>query len=196
MMKHEKRLRGSRKTAKATHGQSMRKQIRRIRIPLVSWTCSGTSGSGPKASTRWVAFPGCCGAARSVAMDGALRRRIAFTMILRLRSSITGFALPGLGKENLELLPLSASSMGLRARAFLDRYSRTASEDRATTLGQYPPVALASEPVRFFIAIRARPRRTVVQSILNRKTNFFHLASKITKRGRFLKVYDSSASLK
>jgi len=32
--------------------------------------------------------------------------------------------------------------MGLRARAFLYHYSRTASEDRATTLGQHPPVAI------------------------------------------------------
>ena len=86
--------------------------------------------------------------------------------------------------------------MGLRARALLYRYSRTASEDRATTLDQPPPIAWASEPVRRFIAIRARPRRNVLQSILNRKTNFFHLASKITKRGRFLKVRDSNASLK
>ena len=76
---------------------------------------------------------------------------------------MAGFALPGLGKENLELLPLSASSMGLRARAFLYRYSRTASEDRATTLDQPPTVAWASEPVRRFIAIRARPRRTVLR---------------------------------
>jgi hypothetical protein len=82
-------------------------------------------------------------------------------MILRIRSSLAGFALPGLRKENLELLPLSASSMGLRARASLYHYSRTASEDRATTLGQHPPVALASEPVRCFIAIRARPRRAL-----------------------------------
>jgi hypothetical protein len=84
-------------------------------------------------------------------------------MFLRLRSSISGFALPGLRKENLKLLPLSASSMGLRARALLYRYSRTASEDRATTLGQHPPVAWASEPVRCFITIRARPRRTVLR---------------------------------
>jgi hypothetical protein len=122
---------------------------------------------------------------------GTLRRRVAIAVVLRIRASISGFALPGLRKENLELLPLSASSMGLRARAslyhysrtasedrattlgqhppvalafaraFLYRYSRTASEDRATTLGQHPPVALASEPVRCFIAIRARPRRAL-----------------------------------
>jgi hypothetical protein len=35
---------------------------------------------------------------------------------------MAGFALPGLRKENLKLLPLSASSMGLRARALLYRY--------------------------------------------------------------------------
>jgi hypothetical protein len=43
-------------------------------------------------------------------------------VILRMRSSMAGFALPGLRKENLKLLPLSASSMGLRARALLYRY--------------------------------------------------------------------------
>ena len=48
------------------------------------------------------------GAARIVAMDEALRRRIAVTVILQVRSSVSGFALPGLSKENLELLPLSA----------------------------------------------------------------------------------------
>jgi hypothetical protein len=84
-------------------------------------------------------------------------------MILRIRTSVSGFALPGLRKENLELLPLSASSIGLRARALLYRYLRTASEDRATKLGQHPPVAWASEPVRRFIAIRVRPRRTVLR---------------------------------
>jgi hypothetical protein len=41
-------------------------------------------------------------------MDEALRRRIAVTVILQVRSSVSGFALPGLSKENLELLPLSA----------------------------------------------------------------------------------------
>jgi len=38
----------------------------------------------------------------------SLRRRIAITVILRVRTSVSGFALPELRKENLELLPLSA----------------------------------------------------------------------------------------
>jgi hypothetical protein len=36
-----------------------------------------------------------------------LRRRIAVAMILRSRTSVAGFALPGLRDENLELSPLS-----------------------------------------------------------------------------------------
>ena len=83
-------------------------------------------------------------------MGGTLRRRFAITMILRLRSSVAGFALPGLRKENLELLPLSAwielgQPLGERSSSYgeglfepdgqcgrLDRLKRTASEDRAT----------------------------------------------------------------
>jgi hypothetical protein len=86
-----------------------------------------------------------------------------------MRSTITGFALPGLRKENLELLPLSA----LGSRFFLaswqsgslHRLKRTASEDRFTKLVQHPPpVAWASEPVRRLAKNRARPRRAVVRS--------------------------------
>lgn len=43
-----------------------------------------------------------------MALVGTLRRRFAVTVILRMPTSMSGFALPGLRKENLELLPLSA----------------------------------------------------------------------------------------
>ena len=81
-----------------------------------------------------------------MAMVGSLRRRVAFAVLLRVRASMSGFALPGLRKENLEFLPLSAWI------------------DLDQPLGEHPPVAWASEPVRCFTNIRARPRRTVLRS--------------------------------
>ena len=60
--------------------------------------------TGERASNTTQRFSGCCGAGRSITLDVTRRRRFAVALFLRVRASLSGFALPGLRKENLELL--------------------------------------------------------------------------------------------